>query len=93
MEKRFIAASDGPVSFYVIAQLIKKERPKKSGNISDLKSLTDDLYVRVSNQKAKEFFKRTPISKEEALLASLSSAEKTNIKIPKVLEGLLEAQA
>ncbi|GAB4019867.1 hypothetical protein GCM10028773_23850 [Spirosoma koreense] len=72
-DQRFLATSDGVVSFYDVAQLIKKERPQKAGRIADLKPIDPTYYIAMSNQKAKDRLDWHPRSKEEAILASLDS--------------------
>ena len=74
--QRFLATSDGAVSFYDIAQLIKNERPEKAGKIADLKPTAPALYTKMSNSKAKEVLGWRPKSKEEAILASVDTGEK-----------------
>jgi nucleoside-diphosphate-sugar epimerase len=71
--QRFIATSDGVVSFYDIAQLIKKERPERAGKVADMKPVAREFYLDISNQKAREILEWYPVSKEEAILASLDS--------------------
>lgn len=72
-DQRFLATSDGVVSFYDVAQLIKKERPHQAGRIADLKPIDPTYYIAMSNQKAKDMLDWHPRSKEEAILASLDS--------------------
>jgi dihydroflavonol-4-reductase len=71
--QRFIATSDGVVSFYDIARLIKKERPKKAARVADMKPIGSEFYINISNRKAREILQWHPGSKEEAILASLDS--------------------
>ncbi|WP_138503052.1 SDR family oxidoreductase [Spirosoma lacussanchae] len=71
--QRFLATSDSVVSFYDVAQLIKKERTQKAGMIAELKPIDSTYYINMSNQKAKDMLDRYPRSKEEAILASLDS--------------------
>ncbi len=71
--ERFIAATDGIMSFYDVAQLIRSERPKIAGNIADMKPTPAAYYKAMSNQKAKSLLGWQPRSKEEALLSSADS--------------------
>lgn len=70
---RFLATSEGVMSFYDVAQLIRKERPGKAGKIPDMKPTAADHYVQMSNRKAKEVLDWHPRSREEAILASVDS--------------------
>jgi nucleoside-diphosphate-sugar epimerase len=72
--QRFLATSDGVVSFYDVAQLIKEERPQKAGMIADLTPIAPTYYINMSHRKAKDLLDWHPRSKEEAILASLDSA-------------------
>ncbi|MDB4903576.1 MAG: NAD-dependent epimerase/dehydratase [Mucilaginibacter sp.] len=74
--QRFLATSEGVVSFYDIAQLIKKERPEKAAKIADLKPIAKEFYIEMSNRKAREILDWHPKSKEEAILASVDSRVK-----------------
>ncbi|MBN8826950.1 MULTISPECIES: aldehyde reductase [unclassified Spirosoma] len=71
--QRFLATSDGVVSFYDVAQLIKQERPQKAGRMAELKPIDPSYYITMSNQKARDLLNWHPRSKEEAILASLDS--------------------
>jgi len=74
--QRFLATSEGVVSFYDIAQLIKKERPEKAAKIAELKPTATEFYIEMSNKKAREILDWHPKSKEEAILASVDSRVK-----------------
>jgi len=74
--QRFLATSEGVVSFYDIAQLIKKERPGKAIKIAELKPTAKEFYIEMSNKKAREILGWHPKSKEEAVLASVDSRVK-----------------
>jgi len=74
--QRFLATSEGVVSFYDVAQLIKKERPEKAAKIAELKPIAKEFYIEMSNKKAKEILDWHPKSKEEAVLASIDSQVK-----------------
>ncbi|HEY4322895.1 MAG TPA: aldehyde reductase [Mucilaginibacter sp.] len=74
--QRFLATADGAVSFYDVAQLIKKERPEIAAKIADLKPTEKEFYVEMSNQKAKDILDWHPGSKEKAILASVDSGWK-----------------
>lgn len=71
--QRFLATSEGVVSFYDVAQLIKKERPGKAAKINDMKPTAKEFYIEMSNKKAREILDWHPRSREEAVLASLDS--------------------
>ena len=71
--QRFLATSDGVVSFYDVAQLIKGERPEKAEKIAEMLPTPPEFYIKLSNQKAKEILNWHPRSKEEALLTSADS--------------------
>lgn len=71
--QRFLATSDGAVSFYDVAQLIKKERPEIAGKIADLIPTAKEFYIEMSNQKSKDTLEWYPRSKEEAILASINA--------------------
>jgi nucleoside-diphosphate-sugar epimerase len=74
--QRFLATSDGAVSLYDIAQIIKKERPEKAVKIADLKPTAAELYTKMSNSKAKKVLGWQPRTKEEAILATVDTGEK-----------------
>jgi dihydroflavonol-4-reductase len=74
--QRFLATSAGVVSFYDVAQLIKKERPEKAAKINDMKPTAKEFYIEMSNRKAREILDWHPKSKEEAILASVDSLVK-----------------
>jgi len=74
--ERFLATSDGAVSFYDVAELIKKERPKLADSIADLQPIDFSLYSQLSNHKARTVLNWNPRSKEEAILASVDSLQK-----------------
>ncbi|MEO6285531.1 MAG: aldehyde reductase [Dyadobacter sp.] len=74
--QRFLATSEGAVSFYDVAELIKKERPESASLIADLQPTASEAYTRMSNKKAIETLNWHPRSKEEAILASVDSRPK-----------------
>lgn len=74
--KRFIATSEGVVSFYDVAQIIKKERPEAAEKIADIQPTHEDYYIQISNRNAREILDWNPRSKEEAILASVDSGIK-----------------
>jgi nucleoside-diphosphate-sugar epimerase len=74
--QRFLATSEGVVSFYDVAQLIKKERPEKAAKVAELKPTAKEFYIEMSNKKAREILDWHPKSKEEAVLASVDSMVK-----------------
>lgn len=71
--ERFLATSTGILSLYDIAELIRKERPAQATHIANLQPLDPALYTAMSNQKAREVLGWNPLSKEEAILASVDS--------------------
>lgn len=71
--ERFIATSDGVMSFYDVAELFKKERPQYTENIQKLEPIGKEFYKEMSNEKAKTILNWNPRSREEALLASVDS--------------------
>ncbi|MBF4515647.1 aldehyde reductase [Flavobacterium sp. ANB] len=73
--ERFLATSDGVMSFYDVAELIRKERPELSANIADMKPTDTSFYIKMSNEKAKSILDWKPISKEEAILASVDTVK------------------
>jgi len=74
--ERFIAASDGVMSFYDVAELFKKERPELAKQIADMQPTAKEFYIEIANQKAKTVLGWQPINKEAALLASVDSLVK-----------------
>jgi len=71
--QRFLATSEGAMSFYDIAQLIKKERPGKAAKIPTMEPTAREFYIEMSNNKACEILGWYPKSQEEAILASVDS--------------------
>lgn len=71
--QRFLATSEGIMSFYDVAQLIKKERPQVAANIVDMHKTDESFYITLNNQKARSILAWQPRSKEDALLASVDS--------------------
>lgn len=71
--QRFLATSDGIMSFYDVAQLIKRERPQLAANIADMTNTDKSFYIKLSNEKAKFVLNWQPRTKEEAILASVDS--------------------
>lgn len=71
--ERFLANSDGVMSFYDVAELIKKERPEKSANIAEMQNTGAEFYKELSNEKSRTILGWTPRSREEAILASVDS--------------------
>ncbi|RRB10985.1 SDR family oxidoreductase [Larkinella knui] len=74
--ERFIAASDGVMSFYDVAELFKKERPQWAEHIADMQPTPAEFYIQIANQKARTVLGWHPRSKEAALLASADSLQK-----------------
>lgn len=71
--ERFIATSDGVMSFYDVAELFKKERPQYTAKIQKLEPIGQEFYKEMSNKKAKTILNWSPRTREEALLASADS--------------------
>ncbi|RNA61791.1 aldehyde reductase [Chryseobacterium nematophagum] len=71
--ERFIAASEGVMSFYDIVELFKKERPQYTQNIQPLEPIGKEFYKEISNEKAKTILQWKPRNHEESLLASIDS--------------------
>jgi len=61
------------MSFYDVAELIKKERSALAENVADLNQTNQSFYIELSNKKARTILGWTPRSKEEAILASVDS--------------------
>ncbi|MEN4760977.1 aldehyde reductase [Chryseobacterium sp. C39-AII1] len=71
--ERFIATSEGVMSFYDVAELYKKERPQYTSTIKNLEPIGREFYKEISNNKARTILNWNPRSREEALLASADS--------------------
>lgn len=71
--ERFLAASEGSVSIYDVAELIRKERPLRAGNIADLKPIGAELYVHMSTEKARQVLGWESRSKETTLLETIDA--------------------
>jgi len=71
--QRFLATADGTVSFYDVAQIIKRERSQYAAGIADMNKTDQALYTESRNRKAKTRLGWQPRSKEEAILASVDS--------------------
>lgn len=71
--ERFIATSDGVMSFYDVAELLKRERPQYTENIQTLEPIGKEFYKEISNEKARTVLNWKPRSRKEALLASVDS--------------------
>nr|WP_302180064.1 NAD-dependent epimerase/dehydratase family protein [Chryseosolibacter indicus] len=76
--ERFLATSEGAMSFYDVAELIKKERPECAGKIASMQPTPIEKYVVLSNRKAVETLNWHPRKKEEAILASVDSCQLQN---------------
>lgn len=70
--ERFLTTSDGAMTFYDIAQLLKSQKKEIAHMISDL-AKPDITYIKMSNQKARTLLNWHPRTKEEAILASADS--------------------
>jgi nucleoside-diphosphate-sugar epimerase len=64
------------MSFYDIAQLIKKERPQFAGKIEELNKTDEKFYIRISNEKARTTLGWQPRTRETSILASVDSLMK-----------------
>lgn len=71
--ERFLATSDGCLTFYDVAELIKQKRPERAEKIGAITPTPAEFYTAISNQKAKRLLHWNPRSKEEAVLASVDS--------------------
>ena len=71
--ERFIATSEGVMSFYDVAEMFKKERPEYTSHIKNLEPIGKEFYKEMSNEKARNILNWNPRSREEALLASADS--------------------
>ncbi|EJL73600.1 SDR family oxidoreductase [Chryseobacterium populi] len=71
--ERFIATSNGVMSFYDVAELFRKERPQYAAKIQQLNPIDREYYKEISNEKAKSVLHWNPRSREEALLTSADS--------------------
>lgn len=71
--ERFIAAADGVMSFYDVAELFKRERPQFISKMSKLEPIDNAFYKKMSNEKAISILDWRPRGCEEALLASVDS--------------------
>lgn len=71
--ERFLATSEGAMSFTDVAALIKKERPQLAGRMADLQPVDNSLYVHISAAKAAKLLNWHPRPKEEAILAGADS--------------------
>nr|WP_288810507.1 aldehyde reductase [uncultured Sphingobacterium sp.] len=76
--QRFLATSEGAMSFYDVAELIKKERPKLAGKIASMQPTPVEEYTQMSNKKAVETLGWKPRTREEAILASVDSYNFSN---------------
>lgn len=71
--ERFIATSEGVMSFYDVAELIKEKRSEYASNIKALNPIDIHFYKEISNEKARSLLGWNPRSREEAILASADS--------------------
>ncbi|WP_454880406.1 SDR family oxidoreductase [Sphingobacterium detergens] len=76
--QRFLATSEGAMSFYDVAELIKKERPKLAGKIATMQPTPVEEYTQMTNKKAAETLGWKPRTREEAILASVDSYNFSN---------------
>lgn len=71
--ERFLATSDGVMSFYDVAQLIRQERPARAVAIAAMAPTDAAFYITLSNEKARTVLGWQPRTKEAALLASVDT--------------------
>jgi nucleoside-diphosphate-sugar epimerase len=71
--ERFLAASAGAVSIYDVAELIRKERPQRAGKIADLQPIDAELYVHMSNEKARTVLGWEPRAKEITIVETIDA--------------------
>ncbi|MBO9204478.1 MULTISPECIES: SDR family oxidoreductase [Niastella] len=71
--ERFLAASEGSVSVYDIAVLVRRERLQHAANIADLKPLGAEVYVHLSAEKARKVLGWKPRAKEITLLDTIDA--------------------
>lgn len=69
--QRFLAGTPDAMSFYDIAELIRKERPKLAEKVANLEPISSDLYIHLSSEKAQRLLGWNPRSREESLLAAI----------------------
>lgn len=70
--ERFLATSDGVMTFYDIAQLLKAQKGEIAQSVSNLTN-PNAPYSTLSNNKAKTILGWKPRTKEEAILATVES--------------------
>ena len=71
--QRFLATADGPMTCFEIGELIKRERGNHANKIGSIKPVNSIKRLELSNAKAKNLLNWTPISREEAILATVDS--------------------
>mgnify|MGYP003575935611 FL=1 len=76
--QRFLATSEGAMSFYDVSELIKKGRPELAGKIASIQPTPVEEYSQMSNKKAVETLGWKPRTREEAILASVDSYNFSN---------------
>jgi len=69
--ERFLAGTAKAMSFYDIAELVRRERPQLADKIGALSPISEELYITLSNKKAQEVLGWKPRGREESLLASI----------------------
>jgi len=74
--QRYIATSEGVMSFYDVARLIQTERPDLATNIANMKPTDEAFYIQMSNKKAVETLNWNPRSRQSAILESVDSLYK-----------------
>lgn len=69
--ERFLAGTVQAMSFYDIAELVRRERPHLTGKMAEIFPISKDLYITLSNKKAQEVLGWNPRGREKSLLASI----------------------
>lgn len=72
-DHRFLASSDGTMTCFEIGELIKRERSDRAKRIGAIKPVSPAKRIQLSNSKAKGLLNWAPITREEAILASVDS--------------------
>lgn len=71
--ERFLASTEGAMSIYDVAMLIKQMRTLQAKKIGDLQPVDNAVYKAISNEKARTKLGWTPRSKEETILNAVDS--------------------
>jgi len=76
--QRFLATAEGAMSFYDVAELIKKERRHLAAKIASMQPTPVERYLVLSNRNAVETLDWQPRTKEESILATVDSYTQQN---------------